>query len=68
MLSYTKLSRSPLIFRSFTGLEVNEFDSLYSKVDRIYDSLEERRLSIIEGRSQEAGDRSRPSIQAPPPG
>jgi hypothetical protein len=45
MLSYTKLSKSPSIFRSFTGLEVNEFDSLYSKVDRAYGSSEERRLS-----------------------
>jgi hypothetical protein len=45
MLSYVRLSKSPSIFRSFTGLEVNEFDSLYSKVDRVYDSSEERRLS-----------------------
>lgn len=45
MLSYTKLSRSPSIFRSFTGLEVGEFDSLYSKVDGVHSSFEERRLS-----------------------
>jgi len=69
MLSYTKLSRSPLIFRSFTGLEVNEFDSLYSKVDRIYDSLEERRRlssSREEARKREIG--AGHPIQAPPPG
>jgi hypothetical protein len=55
MLSYAKLSKSPLIFRSFTGLEVNEFDSLYSKVDRVYDSSEERRLSSREERKREIG-------------
>ena len=45
MLSYTKLSRNPSIFRSFTGLEVDEFDSLHSKVDEVHPSFEERRLS-----------------------
>ena len=45
MLSYTELFRSPSIFRSFTGLEVDEFDSLYSKVDGVHPSFEERRLS-----------------------
>lgn len=45
MLSYANLSRSPSIFRSFTGLEVDEFDSLYLKVDGVHLSFEERRLS-----------------------
>jgi DDE superfamily endonuclease/Helix-turn-helix of DDE superfamily endonuclease len=45
MLSYARLSKSPSIFRSFTGLEVNEFDSLYSRVDGGYGSSERRRLS-----------------------
>ncbi len=45
MLSYTKLSGSPSIFRSFTGLEVDEFDSLHLKVDEVHPSFEERRLS-----------------------
>jgi hypothetical protein len=45
MLSYTKIFRRPSIFRSLTGLEVNEFDSLYSKVERMHSSFEERRLS-----------------------
>jgi hypothetical protein len=45
MLGYAKLSRSPSIFRSFTGLDVPEFDSVYSNVERAYASFEERRLS-----------------------
>jgi hypothetical protein len=30
---HAKLSRKPAIFRSFTGLEVPEFDTLYKKID-----------------------------------
>jgi hypothetical protein len=45
MLSYTRLARSPSLFRTFSGLEVPEFDSLYEKVESRYDGFEERRLS-----------------------
>jgi hypothetical protein len=45
MLSYAKLARNPSMFRSFTGLEVSEFDSLYKKVESRYDEFEEKRLS-----------------------
>lgn len=45
MLSYIGLSRSQSTFRSFTGLEVPEFDFLYSRVEGAYPSYEERRLS-----------------------
>ena len=31
MLSYDRLSRKPLLFRSFTGLTVREFDDIYKK-------------------------------------
>ncbi len=31
MMNYDVLSRKPLVFKSFTGLEVPEFDALYSK-------------------------------------
>lgn len=44
LLRYVRLSRSPSIFRSFTGLEVGEFDSVYSKVEKEYPSFEKRRL------------------------
>ena len=45
MLSYARLSRNPSMFRSFTGLEVSEFDSLYKKAESRYDEFEEKRLS-----------------------
>ena len=44
MLSYDRLSRKPLIFRSLTGLVVSEFDSLYEKVESRCDEFEQKRL------------------------
>jgi hypothetical protein len=54
MLSYVRLSKIPSLFRSFTGLEVNEFDSLYSKVEGAYPAFAEGRLSREE-RKREVG-------------
>ena len=31
LLSYDRLSRKPLLFKSFTGLTVKEFDDIYDK-------------------------------------
>jgi len=31
LLSYERLSKKPLLFRSFTGLTVQEFDDIYDK-------------------------------------
>jgi len=31
MLSYDRLSRKPLLFKSFAGLTVQEFDNIYDK-------------------------------------
>lgn len=58
MLSYTRLSRSPSLFRTFTGLEVSEFDSLYRKVESRYTEFEERRLSKPD-RKREVGEGGR---------
>jgi len=55
MLSYTRLSRTPSTFRSFTGLEVPEFDALYAKVEGAYPSFEEKRLSKGGDRKREVG-------------
>lgn len=44
MMNYDKLSRKPLNFKSFTGLEVPEFDALYSKIQESYSTYEEKRL------------------------
>ena len=45
MLGYAKLCRYPSIFRSFTGLDLSEFDSVYAEVEKVYSSFEEKRLS-----------------------
>ena len=45
MFSYGRLSKRPEIFRSFTGLEVSEFDSLHSKIESKYEEYERKRLS-----------------------
>jgi Helix-turn-helix of DDE superfamily endonuclease/DDE superfamily endonuclease len=45
MLSYEGLSKRPETFRSFTGLEVSEFDSIYAKVEPRYVEFERKRLS-----------------------
>ena len=44
MLNYDGLSKKPLIFRSFSGLEVHEFNALYSKIEGTYAAFEEKRL------------------------
>jgi hypothetical protein len=45
MLNYGVLSKKPLIFKSFSGLKVSEFDALNSKVKEKYDAFEQKRLS-----------------------
>lgn len=45
MLDYKHLSRRPSIFRSFTGLEVAEFDVLYKIAESEYPAFEVKRLS-----------------------
>jgi hypothetical protein len=44
MLNYNVLSKKPLNFKSFTGLELPEFDALYSKTQESHNSYEEKRL------------------------
>ncbi len=46
LLSYDRLSRKPLLFKSFTGLTVQEFDGIYNKkIAKRYDKYEIQRLS-----------------------
>ena len=54
MLTYSRLSKSPSILRSFTGLEASEFDSLYDKVESKNEEYERKRLSR-KGRKNEVG-------------
>lgn len=44
-LNYARLSRKPLLFRSFTGLDVAEFGAIYREIESKYDECERRRLS-----------------------
>ena len=46
MLSYDRLSKKPLLFKSFTGLTVKEFDEIYDKeIVKRYCKHEIKRLS-----------------------
>ena len=44
MVNYVGLSKEPLIFRSFSGLEVSEFNALCSTIENAYATFEEKRL------------------------
>ncbi|HEY4699202.1 MAG TPA: hypothetical protein VIH27_02365, partial [Nitrososphaerales archaeon] len=55
MFSYEKLSKRPSIFRSFSGLKVSEFDSLYAKVESKYVQFERERLSARNDRKRKIG-------------
>ena len=59
LLSYNKLSKKPLLFKSFTGLTVKGFDDIYEEILKRYNKHEVRRLSKerIENESIGAGGR-----------
>jgi hypothetical protein len=44
-MSYARLSRKPLLFRSFTGLEIAEFDIISKEIESKYYEHERKRLS-----------------------
>ena len=44
-MSYTRLSKRPLLFRSFTGLEISEFNEIYAEIESKYNEHERKRLS-----------------------
>ena len=52
MQGTTKLQWSPSIFRSFTGLDLSEFNFVYAEVEKAYSFFEEKRLSRGEGRGR----------------
>ena len=54
MLNYKTLTKRSSLFRSLTGVEVSEFDSIYSKVQNKYDEYESKRLSR-ENRKRKVG-------------
>ena len=62
MFSYERLSRKPLLFKSFTGLTIQEFDNIFDKeITKRYDKHEMLRLSKIKkGRERKTGAVGRP--------
>jgi hypothetical protein len=55
-MSYTRLAKRPLIFRSFTGLTISEFDFIYNELESKYDEHERaRRLSKMNNRQRNMG-------------
>jgi hypothetical protein len=55
LLNYDKLSKKPLLFRSFTGLELSEFDSICKQVESKYPKYEIKRLSKRKDRKRNLG-------------
>src|SRR6476659_7416028 len=56
LISYARLFKRPLLFRSFTGLTVSEFDSNYIGIESKYNEHERRRrLSNRKKRQRDVG-------------
>jgi hypothetical protein len=56
LLSYDRISKKPLLFKSFTGLTVQEFDNIYDKeITKKYDKHENKRLSKRKDRERSIG-------------
>ena len=54
LLSYDKLSKKPILFKSFTGLTVQEFDEIYKKeITKRYQKHKIKRLSKRKDRERE---------------
>ncbi len=44
-MSYDKLSKKPLLFKSFIGLTIKQFDDVYQEINKKYEKHEIKRLS-----------------------
>jgi hypothetical protein len=56
LLSYDRLSKKPILFKSFTGLTVQEFDDIYNKeITKRYTKHEIQRLFKRKGRKRDMG-------------
>ena len=44
-MSYNRLSKKPLLFKSFTGISVQQFDDIYKEIESKYEKYEIKRLS-----------------------
>ena len=55
-MSYTRLAKKPLIFRSVTGLTISEFDFIYNELESKYDDHERaRHFSKMNNRQRNMG-------------
>jgi len=45
LISYKRLSNKPLLFKSFTGLAIKEFDEIYKEITKRYVKYKVQRLS-----------------------
>jgi len=43
--NYKKLSRKPVLFKTFTGLTQDEFDRIFKKINERYETYEKGRLN-----------------------
>jgi hypothetical protein len=56
LFSYEGLSKKPLLFKSFTGLKLQEFDNIYNKeILKRYERHELKRLSKRKSRKRDMG-------------
>jgi hypothetical protein len=45
MLNYNQLTKKPALFRTLTGLEIKEFDNIYTQINANYKENEKQRLN-----------------------
>jgi len=57
LISYARLSKKPLLFRSFTGLEISEFNEIYMEIESRYNEHERERLSRMKRERKIGADR-----------
>jgi hypothetical protein len=55
LLSYDRLSRKPLLFKSFIGLSIKQFDDIYDEIESKYTKHEIKRLSYRKDRERSIG-------------
>ena len=55
LLSYDTLSKKPVLFRSFTGLSVKQFDDVFQIIESKYSKHERKRLSYKRNRERDIG-------------
>jgi hypothetical protein len=55
LLSYNRLSKKPSLFKSFTGLSIQQFNGIYKEIKSTYEKYEIKRLSSKRRRERDIG-------------